>query len=290
MTSYFHFPNACIFLIHGQDASRYLNARLTNKVPSLEAGKGFWAAGLTPQGRTEFLGFLIKRAEQEYVFVCDAGEIEVIESALLRYKVADRLQCENLSSSFSLFHVFSQGEIPLEVLEKEFEHVDIVQNQRGRFSGVDVLIPSPEIRKFQHFCDSQSFVAFSEDAMCAERILSMHPSFPSEWNSRLSFLEHNFRSAVSFDKGCYAGQEVVEKMDSIGKAPKLLRRIKSQHLHLLGKKLLTVTHDGHVVGEALSFVPHPGDESLCISFAILKNNDSLLKETLYIEGSQVSIF
>ncbi len=76
-----------------------------------------------------------------------------------------------------------------------------------------------------------------------DRVLGKIPIFPLDYTKRFSALDSDVIQGISFDKGCYPGQEVVSKTIHIGRAPHQLYWFKGDL-----KKLyeLTETHGGEV--------------------------------------------
>jgi folate-binding protein YgfZ len=80
------------------------------------------------------------------------------------------------------------------------------------------------------------------------------PTYPSEINEESILTEAGMREAVSFTKGCYVGQEVIERSDAIGKLPRKLERITFEGIHsdLRGAPILSSS--GQTIGKVASCV------------------------------------
>jgi folate-binding protein YgfZ len=77
---------------------------------------------------------------------------------------------------------------------------------------------------------------------------------------------------VSFKKGCYLGQEVVARMESLGKPKQRLvaLRMESDRLPVSGATVHLEAADGEAVGTITSSAPAPMLGSACVAFAMLK--------------------
>ncbi|BCX02376.1 MAG: glycine cleavage system protein T [Candidatus Roseilinea sp.] len=85
----------------------------------------------------------------------------------------------------------------------------------------------------------------------AWRILQGYPRFPNEINEEYIPLEAGLWGAVSFNKGCYTGQEIIARMESRGQIAKKLVWLTSSADSLSpGEELLT--ENGEVVGKVTS--------------------------------------
>ncbi|MCE2874964.1 MAG: hypothetical protein LW625_04900 [Planctomycetaceae bacterium] len=77
---------------------------------------------------------------------------------------------------------------------------------------------------------------------------------------------------VSFKKGCYLGQEVVARMESLGKPKQRLvaLRMESDRLPVSGATVHLEAAEGEAVGTITSSAPAPMLGSACVAFAMLK--------------------
>lgn len=77
---------------------------------------------------------------------------------------------------------------------------------------------------------------------------------------------------VNFKKGCYLGQEVVARMQSLGKPKQRLvgLRMQSDRLPVCGAVVHIQTPGGDTIGSITSSAPAPMLGSACVAFAMLK--------------------
>ncbi|GIV83693.1 MAG: glycine cleavage system protein T [Candidatus Roseilinea sp.] len=85
----------------------------------------------------------------------------------------------------------------------------------------------------------------------AWRILHGYPRFPNEINEDYNPLEAGLWNAVSFNKGCYIGQEIIARMESRGQIAKKLVRLTSSADSLSPGEELRA-EGGEVVGKVTS--------------------------------------
>ncbi|MEM7336207.1 MAG: hypothetical protein AAF490_29270 [Chloroflexota bacterium] len=129
---------------------------------------------------------------------------------------------------------------------------------------------------------SAGILEINEAAFEALRIEAGLPRIGSEMNQAYIPLEAGLWDDVSFNKGCYIGQEIIARMESRGRVPKKLTRLKSQmtlstdsELQANGSRAGTITSaaqlpDGHV---ALGYV----------RTTVLNNGDPLMVEEMAVE-------
>lgn len=227
---FFTIPTASIFHLTGKDCTRYLNARLSNNIRDLPAQRGCAAAALSPQGRTEIFATILKITPEEYYVICDGGDVEENKKLLLRYKVADRVDCMH-RDDLGLIHLIQcdssliGGLLP-EALETSVEWQPlpttggfVFRHQRSFTVGFDLLAERASIGELAEKLRVANTTEIDETERLLLRIKGHRPSFPGELNSNSIFLEAGLSYAISFTKGCYVGQEVMEKVDSHGRLP-----------------------------------------------------------------------
>lgn len=227
---YFRIPAAVVLEATGPDSRRYLNARLTQDIKSLQAGCVVWAAALTPQGRTQGYFAVLCLEADRFLLVCDGGEPAALRDAVGQFIVADRVEVRDVSGDFSLAHLIgAQSDLPGSIgslAPREFLRGPTSFAffcQRTPEIGIDILM-----RGSSPSSDWDELLAraevLSESSRQYLRIKAGIPAFPQELNSEHLFAESGLESAVSHTKGCYVGQEVIEKVASRGKLPRVLRK------------------------------------------------------------------
>ena len=81
------------------------------------------------------------------------------------------------------------------------------------------------------------------------RIRAGYPAAPNEINDSYIPLEAGLKSAISFNKGCYIGQEIIARMESRGQLAKQLVKLESEGVLHEGDPLQV---DGAAVGNVTS--------------------------------------
>jgi len=277
------FPSPVVLKVTGKDAVRYMNARLSNDVRALPVEGTCLAAALTAQGKTEALFVVLKLGESEFLLYCVGGDHQEVIAAFRRYIVADRVEVKE--ESWALHHVSSQEGFPALEAEKFLVHESAYLSLQPRLgtTGIDVLVPQGQSLPPQ-LLDAEEL---SYDEFEALRISHGNPSFPEELNNETLFPEAQFQEPIAFGKGCYVGQEVIEKVDAIGKLSKALRRIRvTGKLEVQKGSELRLSSTPTVVGKIITCSPLAVEGSRPC-FATLKT--SLPKDaSLEVDGRQVT--
>lgn len=214
--------NLLIASVIGPDAQRYLNARLSNDIKNLSIGQQCWAAALTPQGKTELLLNILRLTQEQFILTTSKIDFPEFKQRLERFKVSDRFDLQDLSHTFESFHLFTDAAdssditqlLPatdLELLAFPLTKID-PEWKVGAIAILKVQNNQSDINKL-----NAQFV--TEDQYNLWRCKNAWPNFPDEINQNYIFTESEFWSAISSNKGCYVGQEVIEKARTRGQLP-----------------------------------------------------------------------
>lgn len=178
--------------VSGPDALTYLQGQVSQDLLTLGVGERRWTFLLQPTGRVEALARVERAADDEFVFDVDGGWGDALVARLNRFKIRVKVDVDPL---------------PWRVLAvRGVDGVDDV-------IGADPLPPA-EAREGTLAELEAARIEAGWPAMGAEIVPG--ETIPAETGIT--------DAAVDFRKGCYPGQELVERMDSRGAtAPRQLR-------------------------------------------------------------------
>lgn len=296
---YFIFPEPFVIEVSGKDAQRYLNARLTVNVGTLSDNRGAIAAQLTPQGKAEGIFTVTYSSERNaYYLYSPSGDHAAMLSAFKRYLVADRVSVVDLSSETALIHIspqlnslglLNEGRLsatPFDV--KWINGICFIALARTLLQGFDIVVKREETPALAEELSSKGYRAMSFQEFERERFLSRIPSFPSEIDERRVFLESGLTDAISKNKGCYTGQEVIERADALGKLPRRVRWIEANSSDIQSEAPRTIKlPDGTPIGEVLSSF-HDQVDNKFYAFVSVKSEIEL-GQVVSLEGAQATL-
>ena len=237
-TFMFELDDHPVFRVSGADSQRYLQGRITQDISSLAAGEAVKSLILNPQGKILGQFFLLKNADDFLLFSDKLAPESIPQfiSDLLQFKVADRIEVEHLTDKTL---VTIQGKNALkclqnadieEVGDKLFSHtvdhqegeITVLNNPRGEKTGFDLLVEKEKKSIISPVFGASADLTGTEKDYEAFRICRGIPQMQSEFALRAIPPEFDLSNVVSFSKGCYAGQEVVEMAIARGKPPRKL--------------------------------------------------------------------
>ncbi len=247
--AWIHLDPAVVVRVSGKDARRYLNNRLSNDLRSVQIGCVVRAAALTPQGRVEGLFSVFVEREDAFLLVCDGGRRNAILAALSRYIVADRVSIEDISLQTTVIH--GVGADPTILEEGNVRTVPLSRISTG---GCDYVVECVSREQLLVQCTQAWGAPLTREEYSLLRWMRAFPTYPEEVNENIILTEAGLKEVVSFTKGCYVGQEVIERSDAIGKLPRNLERIQFEghHENLSGEPVTTTS--GQNIGKIVSSV------------------------------------
>lgn len=254
-TPWIWLDNAVCFRVSGRDARRYLHNRLSQDIRALAPGRSALAAALSAQGRVEGLFSVFCEADDRFIVVCDGGDAEVLAGTLKRFLVADRVTVQEFSAEASVVHLgVDEGSASQCILAANLESVCCIPRTRISDDGVDLIVNSRDREMVTRTLTRECGERISSERYNYLRWVKGSAVFPDEINDQGMLLEYGLREAVSFTKGCYVGQEVVERSDAIGKVPRQLERIVLEGGTSVGIGSSISASSGEVLGKVVGEV------------------------------------
>ena len=206
-------PDRGVVKLDGDDARVFLNSLVTAELSGLTPGTARFAALLTPQGKI-VADFLVTEAPAGHggglLLDCPKALADQLATKLNFYKLRAKVAVENLTGRLGVLAAW--GGAPAVTPDLAFA------DPRSGELGLRVLVPEELSEKLAGVLGAELVPA---DNYEQHRIVCGVPSggtdfiygdaFPHETNmDRLH--------GVTFDKGCYVGQEVVSRMQHRGTA------------------------------------------------------------------------
>lgn len=287
MFNYFPIQSTLIFGVSGKDARRYLNARLSNNIKNLTPGSWLNAAALTAQGRIQGIYRVLCLEADSFLLACDGGEKDVVLAALKKFIVADRVEVQDLGAEYGLWHACATEPGSLADTLKfntqlssgtwlAYQHGYVVQTKRSAAAGVEFILPPAAWCGVETLLKNSSATELNPTQVEFLRISAGIPSFPQDLNEDCILLEAGIEDYASFTKGCYVGQEVVEKIDSHGRPPRRLAKLEASSSEMVSPGTVIIDADGRALGKITSYaLDQTGKRALALAF--IRNQEKLVE-------------
>jgi aminomethyltransferase len=223
--------NAGWIRVTGEDRVRWLNGMVTNSVQDLQTGKGCYNFLLSVQGRIQGDGYIF--AEPDALLLETASEqVPGLMSLLDRFIIMDDVELSDRSagqSGLSIsgpkaaallkaieFPAAPSGELERQTVIWKLANVTIIH-------AYSPLVPRFELWASPETAELLSRALLSAGAVMCDpqshewlRLLEGTPRYGTDIRDRELPQETDQTRALHFSKGCYLGQEIVERIRSRG--------------------------------------------------------------------------
>ena len=219
----------------GRDRARLLHAITSNEVKKMTPGGGCYAFLLSPQGRIQ--ADLCLFAFEDHILI--DTEVELREKVLLhikRYIIADQVELEDVTLSTACIGlegpraaaILTTLGAPVPATDYAYvawDDVTIAAVTVTGQPGVRIFAPVEKAAALVHQLEAAGAVSATPDEARLVRIENGKPRFGEEIRDTSLPQETQQMHAVSFNKGCYIGQEIVERIRAQGRVNKKLTRV-----------------------------------------------------------------
>lgn len=209
-------------LATGEDRARLLHAMTTNHVQQLQPGQGLYAFFLTPQGRI-LADVNLFRREDALLLDLEPETGGKIYEHLDKYIIADDVTLENATEGLPTVGIEGPkaeealrslgAPIPAEEFSLALWGGRMVArvNQTGQ-PGFAVFVPAGERAALLGELERAGAPQAEADAVKAVRLENGRPRYGDDFSEKTLPQETGLLHALHFQKGCYIGQEIVERV------------------------------------------------------------------------------
>jgi len=229
----------------GADRVRFLHGQITNDVKKLRVGEGCYSAITTAKGKMQS-DLNIFCLQDELLLDCEPGLTSVVTQRLEKYIVADDVQVVDVTPHYGLLSV--QGpkagtlvgalglfaDVPATALsfskvsDATLGEIYLMNHARLGSAGFDLFVPLAALEavadKLIAAVKSAGGRACGWSAFEIARVEAGIPRFGADMDETNIASECGIEArAISYQKGCYIGQEVLNRIHSIGHVNRELR-------------------------------------------------------------------
>lgn len=199
-----------VIRVSGPDSERFLNGQLTQKVELATRNEAVFSCVLNAKGGLDAICYVRALGDNEYLLDAPLSLREQLLERLDRYLIADDVELHDESEQWHAHHVLS-SERPANESAWQCPRLGTV--------GYDLFS--------RDSIDTSEFTLLPEEEVEARRIEAGAPAWDHELTPGLLPPEARLEErAISYDKGCYMGQEIISRMKRAGKTNKLLVGLK----------------------------------------------------------------
>ena len=237
------------FTLEGEDAQRWCNGMLSNNIRKLQPLQGNRNAVCNAKGTLEGLLYVYCLSESKFLCFPDGIDADWFGQRFRQFLFLDDIELEPLDEHCTLSLIGPKATIIASKLgySSPEEEQQLVATDKGwaafgqRFGldCVDIVCPVDELRSQIERAQSMGAQLVGQLAYTHLRIQSGSAAWPDDKYSEKPLL-HALRlnhDCCAFDKGCYVGQEVINRIDVKGILGRQLQLLKLSGAVPLGTAL-----------------------------------------------------
>jgi folate-binding protein YgfZ len=217
--------------VSGKDRVRWLHNMVTNNVRDLPVNRGNYNFVLNAQGRILGDMYIYNRGES-FALETDASQVQTLINAMKRFIIMDKVELMEIGadsvavgicgpkveSVLSNAGVNANGMQPLEVRDVGTDDVaaTLVRGPEQRPGWFEFWLDPNKAQELWNLLVKAGAKPVGAEALEKWRVLQGIPNYGQDIRDRDLPQETEQTQALNFTKGCYIGQEIVERIRSRG--------------------------------------------------------------------------
>ena len=262
----------------GDDRVRLIHAISSNAVEGLTPGQGTYAFFLDPRGRIQADSHIW--VTRNHVLIdCEPEVAGALLDHIESYIIMDDVSLDDITHRTSAIAVAgpASGDIvrglgfqalPKPACFTRSADTWVFGAAAEELGGYWLMVPESERGRIVAHLETQGATEATDPEWEAHRVMRWVPRFGVDFGP--TNIPHEARqfNAISFSKGCYTGQEIVERVRSRGRVRRRLVGVELATAEVPDD--LTVRHEGRPCGTLTSPTPGLPPAGLARGFAILR--------------------
>lgn len=279
-----------LLLVTGRDRKPWLHNLITNAVKTLEDGRGCYAFAADVRGRVQFDLNALARPDALWLDI-DFATVEPARKHLDRMLITEDARMKNASADFARLGVagpraaeiaqclgvpdlntmptLASAAVPTAALPRGLvaaaPELVLFRHDFAGLPGFEMFVPSEQAAAWwDGLLSDENFQSLGLrpaglETLHALRIEAGIPWFPEDIDDKTLPPETGqVARGISYHKGCYLGQEVLERMRSHGSLARRLMRLTIENGDSL-KPPAALLQSGTEAGRLTSLVKHPAE-------------------------------
>jgi folate-binding protein YgfZ len=240
--AFFPRPDNGLIEVTGSEREEYLNNLCTNRIVGLKPGETTRAFMLNPTKGRVLADFLVAASENELWLDCENGCASTVEALLQRYYFGQEVEFRSHGDEWSIGSL--QGPLSEEIVtragatlpaDRVGAHIEtkigstvarVVRWTDTGGVGFRLWTPKTSAQAVETALIAAGAILGDEDAWTVLQIEAGIAAFGRELTEEMIPLEAPTENAISHDKGCYPGQEVIARLRARGRPARHLRGLR----------------------------------------------------------------
>ncbi|MCD8482179.1 MAG: hypothetical protein LR015_05600 [Verrucomicrobia bacterium] len=284
---------AAVIRVSGEDAARFLQGQFSN---DLRNGRDRAVYGLWLDARAKICGdsFIIEQTDGSFLLVSYYTAARDLVNKLERFIIADAVELENVTGDYQLLvcseeacvTVWQEPGPPIDTDPMQLRYSGIGLAWFGRHGvshAIDWLLPNEQVEGAKTQLAAAGAKSVPLSALHEARIKARIPAIPLDVGMEETPADAGLIGiAVSLNKGCYIGQEVVAKQNLTDRAAKALVLLRGEAVpDTLPAPI--VDHEQRPCGEIRSYCRQDGQT---LALAVVKRKSVTPSAKFYCADKQ----
>lgn len=199
-----------LIAVWGKESVQFLNGLITNDVAKLEDGNQMLAAFPNAQGRL-LAAVRVKKIGEKFLFETEEATREKVYNNLFRFTFAGDFFVEDLPEKYTYFSVQNA--------KCKTQSEDVIEFKTA--FGADYFLPVEAVEGFKK--ELETALEISDELYEVLRIENGIPLYGKDMDETTIVPELGIDGLISYNKGCYIGQEIIARIHFRGHVAKQLR-------------------------------------------------------------------
>ena len=290
-------------VLSGEDRNRWLNGMVTNNVRDLTPGQGLYAFLLNPQGKIQGDFYAFNRGT-DIVLDLEETQLAKLLPILDHYIIMDDVLITNASEKFTAIGIqgpkscevlrsagLAVPELrPLQIVGATWQdcHLILIRAEAWKGDAFEIWISHEHSDALKHALLQAGARDVGKRALDLYRIAAGIPLYGGDIRERDLPQETGQERALHYAKGCYVGQEIVERIRSRGQVHRVFSGFELTTPSPVGSKISAeIAGATKHVGEITSTASLPGTAGRSIALGYLRRE--AFNQPLGIDGSPVKL-
>jgi folate-binding protein YgfZ len=226
------------FRIAGRDRIRWLNGMVSNNIRELPAGRGNYNFVLNPQGHIQG-DLYVYNCGESFLAGTERSQFDHLLALLRRYIIMDQVELTDANDELTALgiqgpqakQVLGKTELQLASADRTWDSIEALELLEvawhghkllatrmadSRFETYEIWLPPSVAGVLWDELASAGATPVGMDALEMFRVAAGVPRYGLDIGEKVLPQETGQMHALNFSKGCYIGQEIVERIRSRG--------------------------------------------------------------------------
>ncbi len=277
--------------IAGPDAAKFLQGQVTCDINQITPNSSRLGAHCTPKGRM-VSNFLAARLDSgQIVLRLHKDVLPALQQSLGKYIVFSKAKLANHTSDYLVIGLL--GNTAIATLNHYFglslhESGNTETNANGTFiclsnNRVECWLTTAQLESLRNKLGDQHCLATQDDWLLASISAGygdVYPQTQGEWIPQMLNYQVPEVNGISFSKGCYTGQEIVARMQYLGKLKRHMYRFQTPTQPEPGALLYSRDHN-QSIGEVV-MAGQSGDRIECLACV---TSEAVNTDNVYLDAA-----